>query len=235
EKASATRVGIFLDSEYAREAAARWSANLERVEAKADPRIRDVLTEVLLRARHQDRPHLAIIEGRKKLERLRVDAGLVLVGAEHPHAVGLQRGRQRCGRGIELERLGVGQRIARLRAELAEALGKAGLAARRANHDGQELLVEEQPSLVEAGAPATVDLAGEGIRGHRAEVDLDAAADQMVVEYGLRVQCAPQDDIANAQQMVEDLIVLRLERKAGETHRAHQRTVAQPKRRGVDV
>ena len=69
----------------------------------------------------------------------------------------------------------------------------------------------------------------------RAEVDLDAAADQMMVEDRLGIERAAQHDVAHREQVVEDLIVLGLEREAGETHRAHQRTVAQAQRRGIDV
>ena len=57
----------------------------------------------------------------------------------------------------------------------------------------------------------------------------------MVIEHRLRIERAAQHHVAHREQMVEDVIVLGLEREAGQPHRAHQRTVAQPERRGVDV
>src|SRR5205085_11040929 len=120
EQTRAAGVGIFLDPEDARETALRGAANLERVEAEADARIRNVLAQVLLGPRKQHRTGLPVVEGRKKLERLRIDAGLGLVGAEHANAIGLQRRSQSGGRGIEVERFGARQRSFGLRAKLAE-------------------------------------------------------------------------------------------------------------------
>src|SRR5437868_9292062 len=104
EKSRTARVGIFLNPQNAREIAAGRPPHLYRIKAEADPRIRDVLPEVLLRRWHQHWAHLAIVQPRQELERLGIDAGLGLVGAEQAYAVRLERSSQRCSRGIELER-----------------------------------------------------------------------------------------------------------------------------------
>ena len=236
EQAGAARVRIFLDPDDAAEAAAGGPARLQRIEPEAHARVRDVLPEVGFRRRHQDRPHLAIVEGRQEFERFRIDPGLVLVGAEHADTVGLKRRTKRGGRGIEFQRLGSRRRADLLaRAQLAEPLGKAGLPPRGTDDDRQELLVEEQPALGQLLGPPAIELGGEGIGARRTKVHLDPAADKVMVQHRLGVEGAAQQHVANAQHMVEDVVVLGLEREAGEPHRAHQRAVAQPQRRRIDV
>ena len=89
EQAGAACVGIFLDAEDAGEAALRGPPHFESIEPEADPRVRDVLSEVLLRPRHKYGARFAIVQGREELERLGIDAALGFIGAEHAHAIGL--------------------------------------------------------------------------------------------------------------------------------------------------
>jgi len=72
-------VRIFLDAKDAREIARGRPTHLDCVETEADARIWDVLAKVLLRARQQHWTGLAVVEGGKKLKRLRIDTGLGLV------------------------------------------------------------------------------------------------------------------------------------------------------------
>ena len=126
----------------------------------------------------------------------------------------MQRGGKCRGRGVELERLGAGERAFGLAAHLTEALGQASLAARRADDDCQELFVEKQPSLVELVSPTPIDFGRDRIGVAGAEVDLNRAPDHMVVEDRLGIERAAKHDVAHREQVVEDVVILGLKREA---------------------
>src|SRR4029079_8238345 len=193
-------------------AALRGTANFERIEAEADARIRQVLAEVLLGPRQKHRSGLAVVDGREQLQWFRIDTGFGLISAEYADAIGLERGGKRGGRRVELKRFGAGEGAFGPGTELAEALGKPGLPPRRTDDDGEELLIEEQPALVELVGPAAIDLGRDRVGVAGAEVDLDAAADHVVVEDRLGIERAAQHNIAHREQVVEDIVVLGLER-----------------------
>ncbi len=159
-------------------------AQLHRVEPEADARIRDVLAEVLLVRRHQHRPHLAVVERRQELERLGIDAGLGLVGAEHADAIGLQRGGQRRGGGVQLQRFAAGRAStcglapSLLRRSGRPALPRGGrmTIVRNCSLRNRRPSVELRASSGGRSRPRT------DRRTARAEVDLDAAADQVMIE-----------------------------------------------------
>src|SRR5690606_18127990 len=120
------------------------------------------------------RAHLAVVERREQFEQLVVHLpARADVIAERLRAVFAERSGERLYRRAQRAQLGrVGlERFAAAGApELAQALGKPGLAARGAADEGDELVVDEQRAAGDLLAPAAVDVRGERIVEARLEL-----------------------------------------------------------------
>ena len=184
------------------------------------------------------RAHLAVVERREQLEQLVVGRpARALVVAERLRAVLSERGGERLQRGAQAAQLGrVGlDPLAPAAAEQpAGLLGESRLAARRAAHQGHELVVDEQRAARQLAPPAPVDMRRERIVELRGQLDRDLAADHVMIEHEARVEVGAQQNLAGQRVLVERVGVLGLEQQPGHLQRAHQRAVAQQQRLRVD-
>ena len=108
-----------------------------------------------------------------------------------------------------------------------EPLGPAGLAARGPANDRDQLLIDEQPTLVEPLLPAAVEQRRERRVKTFVKAHTDAAADHVMIYDEPRVEHRAQHHLAHAQVVVERVGVLRLEWQAGHLQHAHHRAIAE--------
>ena len=156
------------------------------------------------------------------------------VDRKQPSSVGLKSGEQ--GRGGRFKVADRGGIVFTAAAEAAlEALGPAGLAARGAPDDRQELLVDEQPALGKPLVPLLADRGAERGIELAARSDGHPAPNDMMVEHEACIEHAPKQDFTNRLGVVELVGVLGLELHPADVQRAHDRAIAKPNGRVVDV
>jgi hypothetical protein len=232
--------GVVLDRQHGAEAGRHppRCAQLQRVGAEADPAIGQVEPEVGPRQPH--RPHLAVVEQREELERLRAQVLRSVVDGEQPRAVGREGGQQVVARApqraeIAGERGGGFLPVARAPHRLQRALQQADPALQRAAHQGQEELVDIEFAGAEPGAPGGVERAAEIVGERGRQLGRHLPPHDVVVKGEAGIGDPAQHRLAHRLAVVQLLRIRRLERVAGDVEHLQQTPVPGLDRRLVDV
>ena len=223
-------VGIVLQAQQRAKAGATRPAQFQRVEPEVQPLVRQHAADVGIIGGAAHRPHLAIVERGQQLQHFRTGARAARVIAQQPRAVRGEGGQHGAGGGTQGAQFGgIGLHLVGLGAfqAAAQALGPARLAARRAAHQGDELVVDEQRAPAEPVTPQGVDMGGEGIVELCFQRQVDPPPDHVVIEHEPRIERAAEQDFAGGGVGVEFVRVGRLEAEAGDQQRDHQRAIAQ--------
>ena len=136
--------------------------------------------------RAPDRAKFAIVNRREQLERLGAASGCPFVVAEQSRAVDAERGDHRAGGSAKrphVRRIGFGKIVAPALEHAREPLGPARLAARRAAHESDELVVDKQRARSGPLTPARVDVGRKWIVEFAVQRDIDLTAHDMMIEH----------------------------------------------------
>ncbi len=231
EQARTGRFGIVLQAQHGGEISSARSAQFHRINPETGPAIGNHPANIGFHVRFANRPHLAIVERGKQLEQLIIGltrrAGII---AKRLCAIFAKTGSERLqgsAQGTQIPGVNVFGFGCAAAEEFARPLCQTSLAASRAAHQRNKLVIHEQRAGRQFVAPAPVNMRRKRVFKLRVQLHRNAATDDVVIHHEARVEVGAQHHLARRRMGIKRVGVLGLEQQARHLQRAHQRTVAQ--------